>query len=54
MRQPIFRPLSPIRRQRQPSRIVPAREFDQRLHPGIHRRMGGKQVGKSLARVVDA
>ncbi len=43
-----------IRRQRQPPGIMAAGEFHQRLDPGIYRRMGRKQVGETLARVIDA
>jgi len=34
--------------------IVAAGEFHQRLHPAVDRRVGREQVGKALARVVEA
>ena len=43
-----------IRGQGQRPGIVSASEFDQRLDPGIDGRVGGKQVGKTLARVIEA
>ena len=43
-----------IRRQRQRPGVVSAGEFHQRLHPGFHRGMGREQVGKTLARIVEA
>ena len=50
----VVRPHPRLRRQRQRPGIVSAGEFHQRLDPGIHRRVGREQVGKALARVVDA
>src|ERR1700730_2518233 len=50
----IVRLLRRVRRQRQRSWIVPAGEFHQRLDPGFDRWVGREQVGKPLARVVDA
>jgi hypothetical protein len=43
-----------IRRQGKGPGIVSAGKFHQCLHPGIDRWMGRKQVGKTLARIVDA
>src|SRR5262245_2755785 len=42
------------RLQREWARIMASGEFDQRLNPGLDRRMRSEQIGETLARVVDA
>jgi hypothetical protein len=42
------------RLQREWIRIMASGEFDQRLDPGLDRRMRGEQIGETLAGVVDA